>query len=260
MALRPLRLRPGCASTPAFGRNVQIAVIGTPALGSGEPDRSPARPGIGADRPAADQAGPVHVPDRGLAAGVLKKNVGTAAVGSDGVPTRPGIRADRAAADQAVPVHFPDRDCLGDAANCRAQRSSLAGGYAAVCDCRHDRRGCGDQVDAVPILGSAISTGLSRLGATSRSRTILIAVRSPAFASSTAFCEMVTASASMMAKAAKVDLLSEPLGVPFGFGQTPLANVPSLFRRVFSGCCAASGCDTVTLPIMPEPMKPLAAN
>ena len=112
-------------------------------------------------------------------------------------------------------------DCLGDAANCRAQRSSLAGGYAAVCDCRHDRRGCGDQVDAVPILRSAISTGLSRLGATSRSRTILIAVRSPAFASSTAFCEMVTASASMMAKAAKVDLLSEPLGVPSGSGRRP---------------------------------------
>ena len=150
-------------------------------------------------------------------------------------------------------------DCLGDAANCRAQRSSLAGGYAAVCDCRREprlRRPSRRGTD----LGERDLNGPVPPGATSRSRTILIAVRSPAFASSTAFCEMVTASASMTAKAAKVDLLSEPLGLPFGFGQTPLANVPSLFRPVFSGCCAASGCDTVTLPIMPEPMKPLAAN
>ncbi len=40
--------------------------------GSGQLDRLPARPGIGADNPAARDVRPVHVPDRGLAARVLK--------------------------------------------------------------------------------------------------------------------------------------------------------------------------------------------
>ena len=38
-------------------------------------DRFPARPRIGG-HPAADDAGPVHVPDRGLAIGVLPQEVG----------------------------------------------------------------------------------------------------------------------------------------------------------------------------------------
>jgi hypothetical protein len=69
----------------------------------------PTRGTIGPDRPAADQAVPAHLPDRGLAGGVLKQDVGTA-VGSDGVPTRPGVGAHRPAADQGVPLHLPDRD------------------------------------------------------------------------------------------------------------------------------------------------------
>ena len=76
---------------------------------SGQPDRMPARPGILANRSAADNAGPIHVPDRGLAARVLKKDV-RAAVGSDRAPTRPGIGAKRAAANKMVPAHLPDRD------------------------------------------------------------------------------------------------------------------------------------------------------
>ena len=70
----------------------------------------PTRPGIGADRPAADPGIPVHIPDRDLAAGVLKKDVGTPAACPDGMPTRPGNGADSPAADPGVPMHFPDRD------------------------------------------------------------------------------------------------------------------------------------------------------
>jgi hypothetical protein len=39
----------------------------------GQPNRSPARPGTRADRPAAGYAVPVHFPDRGLAARVLRR-------------------------------------------------------------------------------------------------------------------------------------------------------------------------------------------
>ena len=39
-------------------------------------DCSPIRPGIGADGAAADELGPVHLPDRSLAARVLKQDVG----------------------------------------------------------------------------------------------------------------------------------------------------------------------------------------
>src|SRR3984957_17935057 len=77
---------------------------------SGQPDRMPARPGIGANRAAAGERVSAHLPDRRLAARVLKKDVRTACAGSDGVPTRPGIGADRPAADQIVPVHLPDRN------------------------------------------------------------------------------------------------------------------------------------------------------
>jgi hypothetical protein len=78
------------------------------------PDRFPSRPRIGVHGPAADQAVPVHVPDRGLAAArVLPQDVGMAVVveiaGSDLGPARPRIRAHRPAADQGVPVHVPDR-------------------------------------------------------------------------------------------------------------------------------------------------------
>src|SRR5271156_486044 len=55
------------------------------ACESGQPHRSPRRPGIGADRPAARDRVSAHVPDRGLAARVLKQDVG-AAIRSDGVP------------------------------------------------------------------------------------------------------------------------------------------------------------------------------
>src|SRR6202020_1238782 len=70
----------------------------------------PVRPGIGADRPGADPGVPVHIPDRDLAACVLKKDVGTTAACPDGMPTRPGNGADRPTADPGIPVHFPDGD------------------------------------------------------------------------------------------------------------------------------------------------------
>ena len=81
-------------------------------------DRLPARPGIGAHRPAADQRVPVHLPDRDLAgARVLPQDVGIAVLieiaGSDRFPGRPRIGADGPAADQGVPVHFPDRGLAG---------------------------------------------------------------------------------------------------------------------------------------------------
>ena len=92
-------------AVPKWPARHRIERVRTPAapLGSGQPDRSAARPGTGADRAAADDRVSAHVPDRGLAAGVLKKDVGAAAAGSDGVPARPGIGADRPAADQGVP-------------------------------------------------------------------------------------------------------------------------------------------------------------
>ena len=76
-------------------------------------DRFPGRPGIGCHRAAADQAVPVHLPDRGLAgAGVLPQNVGIAVTGevacSDLGPTRSGIGVHGPAVDQGGPVHFPD--------------------------------------------------------------------------------------------------------------------------------------------------------
>src|SRR6202046_382935 len=67
----------------------------------------PARPRIWADRPTADPGIPVHVPDRGLAAGVLPQDV--RAAGADGLPPRPGV-GDRPTTDLGGPVHFPDRD------------------------------------------------------------------------------------------------------------------------------------------------------
>jgi hypothetical protein len=82
---------------PSLDQVARLERDGVLARGSGQPDGAPARPRIGADGPAADQGVPAHVPDRGLAAGVLKQDVG-AAVGSDGVPTRPGIGADRSTA------------------------------------------------------------------------------------------------------------------------------------------------------------------
>jgi hypothetical protein len=87
-----LRLNVTASLNPNSSLDVLIGWVF--ARGSGQPDRMPARPGIGADRPAADQRVPAHVPDRGLAAGVLKQDVGTA-VGADGVPARPRIGADR---------------------------------------------------------------------------------------------------------------------------------------------------------------------
>jgi hypothetical protein len=58
----------------------------------------PVRPGIGADGSAAGDGVSAHLPDRGLAAGVLQKDVGAACARSDRVPARPGI-GDGAAAD-----------------------------------------------------------------------------------------------------------------------------------------------------------------
>ena len=59
-------------------------------------DSVPAQAGTGADRPAADEGGPVHLPDRDLAAaGVLKKDVGmsvaTEMAGSDRFQLGPGL-------------------------------------------------------------------------------------------------------------------------------------------------------------------------
>src|ERR1700722_8422528 len=70
-----------------------------PARPSGQPDRSPSWPGIRADGPAAGDRVPVHVPDRGLAAGVLQKDVGAPGAGSDRVLIQSGIGADLSAAD-----------------------------------------------------------------------------------------------------------------------------------------------------------------
>jgi hypothetical protein len=67
----------------------------------GQLHRSPVRPGAWASGPTADDGVPVHLPDRGLAARVLKENVGAVGAGSDRVPTRPGI-GDRAPADQGI--------------------------------------------------------------------------------------------------------------------------------------------------------------
>lgn len=78
-------------------------------------DRMPARPGIGANRPAADLICSVDFPDRDLArARVLKKDVVGKAVaseiaGSGSVHARPGIGANRPAADPLVAVHLPNR-------------------------------------------------------------------------------------------------------------------------------------------------------
>ena len=61
-------------------------------------------PGLALTGPAADDVGPVHLPDRDLAAGVLQQDVGMAVAieiaGSDRFPARPGIGADGPAADR----------------------------------------------------------------------------------------------------------------------------------------------------------------
>ena len=58
-----------------FEKDVGMAVV----IEIARPDRFPTRPGIGADRSAADQFVSVHFPDRDLAAArVLKKDVGMA--------------------------------------------------------------------------------------------------------------------------------------------------------------------------------------
>jgi hypothetical protein len=102
-----------CANaTPVFVRSRREAGIvdsasefikGRPAFGVTSGDRSPTGPRIGANGAAADHVGPIHFPDHGLAARVLKKDVGMAVAvevaGSDDAPTRPGIGADRPAAD-----------------------------------------------------------------------------------------------------------------------------------------------------------------
>ena len=54
IATWPLRVLP-----QDVGMAIAIEIAGS--------DRVPARPGIGAHGPAADDAGPVHVPDRDLA-------------------------------------------------------------------------------------------------------------------------------------------------------------------------------------------------
>src|SRR2546430_2626516 len=68
-----------------------------------------------AEAAAADDAGAVDLPHRGLSAAVLEQDVGAAVVvviaGVDNVPTRPGIGSQGASADHAGPVQFPDRDC-----------------------------------------------------------------------------------------------------------------------------------------------------
>ncbi len=75
-------------------------------------DRFPARPRIGG-HPAADDAGSVHVPDRGLTIGVLPQEVWKAIVievaRSYLFPTRPRIGANGSAGDHMGPVHSPDR-------------------------------------------------------------------------------------------------------------------------------------------------------
>src|SRR6202020_1404557 len=76
-------------------------------------DGVPNRTGIGYGN-VADYVGPVHFPERDLAAArVLKKNVGmTVAIEiacSDGVPNRTGIGYGNVA-DYVGPVHFPERD------------------------------------------------------------------------------------------------------------------------------------------------------
>src|SRR5690242_12520093 len=86
---------------------------GRSAFGSDQPDRSPARPWIGAHGPAADDGRPVHVPDRDLAARALKQDVRMAGAievaGPDRMPARTWIGAHRPAAGDGGAVHLPDR-------------------------------------------------------------------------------------------------------------------------------------------------------
>ena len=101
---------PWSDATPFETGVPETALAFRAALRRGAETCLPIRAAIGADRAASDQVASVHVPDRGLAVRVLKKNVGAVATGSDGVPTRPGIGADWPAANEFVPVHLPDRD------------------------------------------------------------------------------------------------------------------------------------------------------
>src|SRR3984893_17872665 len=83
-------------------------------LNTSDYDRSGVPGGSGAaENGAADHGGPVHLPDRDIAAAVLPQNVGTAVAivfaGADSVPARAGVR-DAAAADHAGAVQLPDRD------------------------------------------------------------------------------------------------------------------------------------------------------
>src|SRR6266404_2683961 len=83
-------------------------------LNTSDYDRSGVPGGSGAaENGAADHGGPVHLPDRDIAAAVLPQNVGTAVTivvaGADRVPARPRV-GDAAAADHAGAVQLPDRD------------------------------------------------------------------------------------------------------------------------------------------------------
>src|SRR5690242_3382858 len=77
-------------------------------------DRFPARPGIGSDHTAADDAGPVHPQTRPRPPAVLPWDAGMPvfieAPGPDRFPARPGIGSDHTAADDEGPVHLPPRD------------------------------------------------------------------------------------------------------------------------------------------------------
>jgi hypothetical protein len=84
----------------------------SPAPPAKSPDRLPTRPGIEAHRPAADDVGPIHLPDRDLPVRVLPKDIGRAAAKvarSDGLPSRPGIGAHGPARNHVGSVHSPDR-------------------------------------------------------------------------------------------------------------------------------------------------------
>jgi hypothetical protein len=72
-----------------------------------QPDGPPVRAWIRANRSSAYQGVPAHVPDRGLAVRILKKDVRTA-VGSNGVRARPGIKANPASENVVQPEPAPD--------------------------------------------------------------------------------------------------------------------------------------------------------
>src|SRR5579863_2724572 len=87
--------------------------------GGSRADRMPTGPWIAGERLTApgNLSGPVHLPDRDLAAYVLPQDVGKAVAvevaRSDRMPARPGIGAHGPAADHVRSVHLPDRGLPG---------------------------------------------------------------------------------------------------------------------------------------------------